>query len=255
MRPILFLAAVMLSVVALAAVSPSRSVQERTEQVPTLAPQRFVAEPAVAGNKITVPVFAEVAWPKSRFPACENGKCPDVPAMPNILKSEAPPPPVEGTVTEWQPVYQTRYVRVGRGRFRPIRNLIGWIRHRRQPVPNPTPIPIPDPIPDPQPQPEPQPPVQATRWLIAVHESGEATVQQRKVWQGVQTLAACKANGYERRLVDDDNPAADLRPWVQRAKSRPYAFIADTGGTILWEGPWPATDDEMAALILKHGGQ
>ena len=58
------------------------------------------------------------------------------------------------------------------------------------------------------------------------------------------------------RLVDKDNPAAGLAPWIALARSHPWLILHDVAsGTVAWQGVVPVTAGEMRALLTKHKPQ
>jgi len=114
-----------------------------------------------------------------------------------------------------------------------------------------TPEPEPDPNPIPPPPPEP-----GKRWVIVIEESSERTpqfasvvVDARNVWRGY-----VKSSGHQFRLWDKDVVPADGVSYRERCKTFPTMFIADTEGTILYEGEPPTSSAQMLALIKEYGG-
>lgn len=108
----------------------------------------------------------------------------------------------------------------------------------------------------PQPTPTPVDPPQPTQNdvnLVTVSETTPATISGT-----VQTtLAAVHGSffAYTLTMISDEHPPENALKWIGRTagKTYPYSFLTDKAGVILWEGPTPTTDTNLASLITSGG--
>lgn len=115
------------------------------------------------------------------------------------------------------------------------------------------PAPKPDPKPDPKPEPQPKPPVEL--WGFVVEESADRTPQQAIVLGSMDV----RSQLVEKRLrvMDKDLEVEDvLKTYQARAagKTLPMLFLTGPDGTLYYEGPLPATVDDMLKLVAETKG-
>jgi len=107
------------------------------------------------------------------------------------------------------------------------------------PVPPPTPIPT---------------PIEKMLVLI-IEETGKQSPQQARVLLDPASRKWLSDNGHHLRIVDKDNTAADVVPWIARAGGLPHVFFLTEDGKVGWEGPLPETAAKMLVLIKKYGAE
>lgn len=108
----------------------------------------------------------------------------------------------------------------------------------------------PDP-PEPRPDPNPQP---GKRDVILIEESADRTTDLAQLIANKAFRDYLNQAGHQWHLADKDVVPASLAPWAQRAGSNlPRFFIADSAGSVLYEGDPPKAADAIA-LLKKHGG-
>jgi len=107
-----------------------------------------------------------------------------------------------------------------------------------------------DPTPTPGPTPTPTP-TPTELHAIVIEESAQRTPAQAIVLGSTRVRTAFKSFQVE----DKDATAASLQPYIDRAKSKglPYLMIVNAQGQTWWEGPLPATVDDVLKVVVKGG--
>lgn len=118
--------------------------------------------------------------------------------------------------------------------------------------------PAPEPDPDPDPDPEPLPPSEL--WAFVIEESANRTPEQAIVIASPEIRSMFSEGCF--RVVDPlvDGAqvpvSADVKPYAERAvlqkEKWPMLFLVDTDGKVRYEGPLPATVEEMKTLVETH---
>jgi hypothetical protein len=120
------------------------------------------------------------------------------------------------------------------------------------PQPNPNPVP-------PPPPPPPPPPVPTELWGVVVEETAQRTPAQAIVLASPKVRELFK--GFR---VCDPVPGpvpSELQPYVKRVDEaklkKPVLFVADSKGTVFYEGSLPEMIGAMTALVdkIKKGGK
>lgn len=122
--------------------------------------------------------------------------------------------------------------------------------------------PRPDPGPGPKPDPGPTPIVSGPLWLIVVEETADATQRRGEFLSSAALADFMKSKGHKHRLVDKDvrTPPADLASYLEHAKGKALPWLMLTpqtgaaAGRLAWEGPVPATPNDLVELLRKVGG-
>ena len=124
--------------------------------------------------------------------------------------------------------------------------------HPIPPTPDPPIPPIP-PTPDP-----PIPPPLEKLHIAIVEDPARTTLQQRDVLSDPKWRAAASSQHWFEGIIPNDVkeiktglPPANLLPFLERAKlhNLPWVIMCNEAGVIRWEGPLPATAEELFKLI------
>ena len=111
---------------------------------------------------------------------------------------------------------------------------------------------------DDDPPPPPPGPLASMR-VIVVEESLRRSPLQAQILLDPTLRQWLTKNGHEIRLVDKDQPSADLQKWIaQTGSALPYLFIVDPssgGDKAVWEGPLPASQEEFRELCKRWGAE
>lgn len=136
------------------------------------------------------------------------------------------------------------------------RLIIDWNFGQNQLVSHTITVGGPDPDPFPGPDPQPLPPL-SKMWVIVVEETKQRTPAQAQILLDPILRKWLTTNGHEIRIVDQDQPSADLKGWVAKAgDALPYLFlVGGDGGDPAWRGPLPETRDEMRSLCKQWGAE
>jgi len=93
-------------------------------------------------------------------------------------------------------------------------------------------------------------------WGIVIHESSEPSPEKAIVLSSKRIREALEGRW---KIADKDvldqygKIPADLKPWIEKAKSLPYLFLVDETGKVRYEGPLPLDVDEVLRLIELRG--
>ena len=121
----------------------------------------------------------------------------------------------------------------------------------------------PDPTPGPGPNPKPSPVVvDGPKSITLIEDTTSPYPLRAKYWEDPDLLAKLKAKGstVHKADVNAPAPAPDMVPYMQRAAGRklPQVFIVvpsgPKAGTLLFEGPLPATPADLSKLLDTIGG-
>lgn len=109
------------------------------------------------------------------------------------------------------------------------------------------PVPIVDPVVDPA--------TTDGAWVVVVEETSQRTPQIARVLTYEAFWSGLEARGLRRRLLDKDNP--DAAPYASRVEKYglPCLLILKPSGSVLFEGPLPATRDELEAIVKEKTGR
>lgn len=108
--------------------------------------------------------------------------------------------------------------------------------------------------PTPPPNP-PLPPNAKAAWAVVIRESGEQTPDQAKIFYSDQLRTILP---HPLQVVDKDVAQGAFAPFAALARSGgklPWLVLTAEDGTIVWQGPLPATLDETVAILKQHGGR
>jgi hypothetical protein len=129
--------------------------------------------------------------------------------------------------------------------------------HNQEVPPTPTP---PDPAP-PNPTP-PTPTPGPLLWITVVEDSNlnNRTPQQAAIYASKALRDAVAAGGLRWRLINANmrdaggKVPAELVPYFEHVKGKtlPWMMFEDAAGRLLYEGPLPATADQVLALVQKY---
>lgn len=100
-------------------------------------------------------------------------------------------------------------------------------------------------------KPPPSPVVSSSGWLIVVEEQSERTadtarlLNDTKFWNGLQ--------GWERQVLDDDDPAEDAQSYVKLVRSKevaqPALVVVGKDGTVNRVVPLPKSKEGVLKLL------
>jgi hypothetical protein len=104
--------------------------------------------------------------------------------------------------------------------------------------------------------PDPPPPPPVTRLGVVIVEDAEARTSLPYGQVQSMTLPDLREIPERFRLVDKDNPAPGLAPWIALARSHPWLILHDVAsGRVVWQGVVPSTAADMRALLNKYKPQ